>query len=732
MKTVKTMKNGLAILLAIFLMASVAFLPPSLPASVAASAVTNVWDGTTASAYAGGDGSQADPYQISNGAQLDKMHRDVKTNAYYIITADIYLNDVSDSDWKDHSPHTWASVSTYFSGTVDGAGHTVYGLYTDGSYYDFGLITRIYGESGSTYTTTVHDLTISDCYVNCTATAPSGQNPGVGAFVGFLKSNSYLRMSNCYATDSVYLNAVKGVGTFCGYGSTKEITLENCATFAHLSAGQYCGALSGGAYSAHPTFTGCIVGAVDANANGLPVNAKTSVPFRSVNSYTICTSEVNNCESGTLTVLASRASMTGSAAAVNMPALDWNTVWETTAGFPVLRKNTPVEVEPENPVEGLGESWEDFAADSYAGGSGTQNDPYQIATAAQLAHLIKDSATSGKYYIIISDIQLNRTARDGFGSKRNWIATTAGGYSFAGHLDGKNHVISGLYYYNGNVTASLFCALIPRTVGGDISNIILKNSSISMACALSGSDFSAVAGIVGYANGNTSVNNCYVEKTVSLKNIAASYKNAQAGGIIGAGNKSIYIDSCAFFGTISVSSNARYGSMFGDVWSSTSTYTKQINRSIAANYTPSNNYAFTGSDNIFEVASSKTSSGYVVSGVECDTINREAVKRLSGVFYLTGSGYPKPCGTGGRFCDVDGDLQITSLDLVSMVRLLLETDSVGCVNVNGDDSADILDLIFLKKKLAANISVLDTYHNVPEDIEEEPEPSVSISYRYHV
>ena len=36
-------------------------------------------------------------------------------------------------------------------------------------------------------------------------------------------------------------------------------------------------------------------------------------------------------------------------------------------------------------------TWDQFAADSYAGGSGTQTDPYTIATAEQLAKLFISS-----------------------------------------------------------------------------------------------------------------------------------------------------------------------------------------------------------------------------------------------------------------------------------------------------------------------------------------------------
>jgi len=70
-----------------------------------------VWDGTTADSYASGDGSEGNPYQIANGAQLAKLVQDSDTaGKYYELTADILLNDTADTGWETRSPHCWFSV----------------------------------------------------------------------------------------------------------------------------------------------------------------------------------------------------------------------------------------------------------------------------------------------------------------------------------------------------------------------------------------------------------------------------------------------------------------------------------------------------------------------------------------------------------------------------------------------------------------------------------------------
>ena len=111
---------------------------------------TPVWDGTKAESFAGGDGSAASPFLIETAEQLYKMvveHHtyDTSYGKYFKITKDIYLNDVVDGDsivdlwgkknWLEGYGDTIATASkaNSFNGTLDGNGHTIYGLYADGS-----------------------------------------------------------------------------------------------------------------------------------------------------------------------------------------------------------------------------------------------------------------------------------------------------------------------------------------------------------------------------------------------------------------------------------------------------------------------------------------------------------------------------------------------------------------------------------------------------------------------
>lgn len=87
-----------------------------------------MWDGTTiATAYAGGDGTEASPYEIATGDQFayfaEQIGQGVGTDAHYVLTDDI---DLTARSWE---PIGWTwndySAGRYFCGSLDGNGHTI-------------------------------------------------------------------------------------------------------------------------------------------------------------------------------------------------------------------------------------------------------------------------------------------------------------------------------------------------------------------------------------------------------------------------------------------------------------------------------------------------------------------------------------------------------------------------------------------------------------------------------
>ena len=102
------------------------------------------WDGTTAKDFACGAGTKLSPYVILTAEQLAKLSFIVGSNdkdyqgKYYKLGADIILNDGKIIDEKgalvadSTKLHKWTPIgnsSVAFTGTFDGDGHTVSGMF---------------------------------------------------------------------------------------------------------------------------------------------------------------------------------------------------------------------------------------------------------------------------------------------------------------------------------------------------------------------------------------------------------------------------------------------------------------------------------------------------------------------------------------------------------------------------------------------------------------------------
>ena len=76
-----------------------------------------IWDGSIAAGFAGGSGTEDDPYLISNGSELAYLAQQVNSgnsyeNVHFKLTNDIYLNDTT--DWE-----LWGTTGSSSAGKAD-------------------------------------------------------------------------------------------------------------------------------------------------------------------------------------------------------------------------------------------------------------------------------------------------------------------------------------------------------------------------------------------------------------------------------------------------------------------------------------------------------------------------------------------------------------------------------------------------------------------------------------
>lgn len=504
------MKKIQSIILALALLLCAVFVPAGI--TVSADTAVDAWDGTVAESYAGGSGSDTDPYLIATPEQLAKLRCDDSTaGKYYKLTSDIYLNDVSKENWTE-SARGWYAYSdeaeVKFCGHLDGDGHTVYGLYYNGSEGYFGLFCRTQDYANNV---SIANLCMSDASVTTTGDY-------AGALVGFHYNNTLgYTFENCIINDTVCITANTYAGGLVGLSQSNTI-VKSCASYATVSA-----ANKGG-------FAGCF----KANTKSLTISNSFAIGNAFVGNGT-ATTVTNSYENVDATAIPGDNAMTA------MPDLGWDATWFTIDGaYPtnIAFYTVPTEV-----------PWDGTIAKNYASGSGTKTDPYIIQTAEQLAKLVNTETANAKglYYKLTADIYLNDI------SQENWKDSAKGWYvgsstlRFVGNFDGNGHTVYGLYY-NGTAVAGLFPLADTYYNSTSVSNLRISDAYISTSSQYAGAIFG-----FAYKNSNNytaTFNNCVVENSVS---VTSSASNGYVGGMCGYAQTmgGVYVNDSASFASVS-------------------------------------------------------------------------------------------------------------------------------------------------------------------------------------
>lgn len=245
-----------------------------------------------AAEFAGGSGTEEDPFQIATAEQLallaemcnrspysvDYKEDDLYRKGYYILTADIALNDTSDfANWQTKAPtYSWkpiaarmsddASGSRTFYGHFDGQNHTISGLYcyqvrpaeTNGDEIAGGLFEKISQSSiknlnitdsmvtvkGRLVSTGVlaadsYDSTFENCNVDAVLV---GDDMGdVGGLVGDAYKGA---IQGCTFSGKITADSVRTIGGISGMLSSSDI--ENCVNSGKITIGETTAADCGG------------------------------------------------------------------------------------------------------------------------------------------------------------------------------------------------------------------------------------------------------------------------------------------------------------------------------------------------------------------------------------------------------------------------------------------------------------------------------------------------------
>jgi len=562
-------------------------------------------------AYSGGSGTFEDPYQIEtldDLVELSSTSSDWASGTYFTQTANIDAS--STSSWNNGAGFIpIGNGTTSFRGHYDGQFYTISGLYInhDGDYVglfgvasggtieNLGLVNaNVYGSNYYTGALIGKNGTAINCYstgtvggamfvgglmgawgsaVSCYSTANVSGYSDIGGLMGIGGS-----ATNCYATGNV------NGGSSGGLIGTLEIgSVTNCYS---ASSSQTSGGLIAGAND--PEYASVTNSFWDVTVSGQPNSfgggtGKTTAEMTDVNTF---------YNSGWDFVIET----------INGSDDYWEMDASINSGYPFLfYENGDEELIPDELAP-------------FSGGSGTLEDPYQIATLDDLSQLSTVSGywASGTYFTQTANIDASSTSSWNNGA--GFIPIGNGTTAFSGHYDGQFYTISGLYIIHDGDYVGLF----GMASGGTIENLGLVNATVG---SLSGTFVGALIGKNGTAI------NCYSSGSVSGAE--------RVGGLIGAWGTA---ESC--YSTANVTGYWDVGGLMGIGGSATNCYaTGNVNGGSSGGLI---GHLEIGSvTNCYSASSSQTSGG-LIGGAN----DPEYASVTSSFWDVTVSGQPNSLGGG--------------------------------------------------------------------------------------
>jgi hypothetical protein len=179
-------------------------------------------------------------------------------------------------------------------------------------------------------------------------------------------------------------------------------------------------------------------------------------------------------------------------------------------------------------------------------GSGTEADPYIITTVQQLQEMEDDLDA---YYVLGNDIDASDTVNWNGGTGFEPVGTYDPNDGFTGTLDGRGHVITGLYIYRPN---SNQIALFIDTNDAELKNLGMADVDITGSMGV---------GALVNGNMNSTISNCW--SSGEVKSTFPGDNTSGIGGLVGSNVYDSIISKC--YSTVNVTGNDawQYGGLVG-------------------------------------------------------------------------------------------------------------------------------------------------------------------------
>lgn len=426
--------------------------------------VPSVWSGSAAADFAGGTGTETDPYiiktadqlyralslitdttnNVAGGIQSGTINEEGTTNQvpvytpYYYKVADgvkkLYLNNIVGSESLDGIKDFVAANSSLknwqpgksFVGHLDGNGVTIYGMYCNATYN--GLIYKFDG------TATVKNINFDSCYAKSTNNRSALLTTQLGSWRNdsTIHTVSNISVRNCHiettkditvdSSNKTHLSAAAGIISTTAF--SEKLVISNClfdgkscerviGAGSEPTANMFGGIISGGTNLNSVLLLGCV-------SLGAPVVDEVYVAGKEVNYTRYATSNTTvlfyDCYSsvesqvvanypGTYDKLKNIVRTTDKYVyeMCDMPTLTWGNNWQL-----VTFGERTIPMPKANAADGVNISYGHVIGDNYSSIAG----PYAAGTYGYW-HELEGMGTEDNPYIIKTDVQLARAIATG-------------------------------------------------------------------------------------------------------------------------------------------------------------------------------------------------------------------------------------------------------------------------------------------------------------------------------
>ena len=224
------------------------------------------WRDNAATDFAGGSGTETDPYRIEDGAQLAKIAKDVEAGIVYKDTYFRLENDIdlSAHRWNPIGVWKWyengASENKTFAGFLDGNGKTITGLIVDErtEKNSAGLFGNIGDNAGTATNVGAKDLNIVDARIYATDEGMRRSSSAILAGYVIANFGHTIRFDNISVSGTI-TNTKVGKTMISGglIGEVCRATVDNCQADVKIEGGDNTGGFVG--IDASSTYTNCKV-----------------------------------------------------------------------------------------------------------------------------------------------------------------------------------------------------------------------------------------------------------------------------------------------------------------------------------------------------------------------------------------------------------------------------------------------------------------------------------------